>query len=94
MLLLYGMLLPAAAVLLVFSIPARAVLFGWQPMMGVLLFFGVLRLRRNLSPATYRALIAAQLIFNLLVLPLRGFLVGAPFGKQDGRFDRSHTLRS
>jgi hypothetical protein len=80
MLLLYGLALPAAAILLVFSIPARAVLFGWQPIMGVLLFLGVLRLRRNLSPATYRALIGVQLICNLVVLALRGFLVGAPLG--------------
>jgi hypothetical protein len=80
MLLLYGMLLPAAAILFVFSIPARPVLFGWQPMLGVLLFFGVLRLRRHLSPPKYRALIAGQLICNLAVLAARGFLVGAPFG--------------
>jgi hypothetical protein len=80
MLLLYGMLLPAAAILLVFSIPARPVLFGWQPMLGVLLFLGVLRLRRRFSPATYRALIGAQLICNLVVLAARGFVVGAHFG--------------
>jgi hypothetical protein len=77
MLLLYGMLLPAAAILLVFSLPARPVLYGWQPMVGALLFFGVLRLRRNCSPWTYRALVVAQLICNLLVLILRGLIVGA-----------------
>ena len=80
MLLLYGVLLPAAAILLVFSIPARPVLFGWQPMLGVLLFLGVLRLRRNFSAGTYRCLIVAQLICNLAVLSARGFLVGAHFG--------------
>jgi hypothetical protein len=80
MLLLYCMLLPAAAILLVFSIPARPVLFGWQPMLGVLLFLGVLRLRRNFSPRTYRCLIVAQLICNLAVLTARGFLTGAHFG--------------
>jgi hypothetical protein len=80
MLLLYGMLLPAAAILLVFSLPARPVLYGWQPMVGALLFLGVLRLRRNFSPVTYRALIVVQLICNLAVLALRGFLVGAHFG--------------
>jgi hypothetical protein len=80
MLLLYGMLLPAAAILLVFSLPARTVLYGWQPMAGVLLFFGVHRLRRNFSSFTYRALVIAQLVCNLTVFVLRGFLVGAHFG--------------
>lgn len=80
MFLLYGMLLPAAAILLVFSLPARPVLYGWQPMVGALLFLGVLRLRRNCSIATYRALTVAQLICNLTVLAARGFLVGAHFG--------------
>ena len=80
MLLLYGMLLPAVAILLIFGLPARPVLYGWQPMVGVLLFLGVLRLRRHFSPVTYRALIVMQLICNLAVLALRGFLVGAHFG--------------
>jgi hypothetical protein len=77
MLLLYGMLLPAAIILVVFSLPARPVLYGWQPMVGILLFLGVLRLRRNFSPSTYRALVVAQLICNVAVLVLRGFVVGA-----------------
>lgn len=80
MLLLYGMLLPAVAILLVFSLPARLVLYGWQPMVGVLLFLGVHRLRRGFSPRTYWALVIAQLICNLAVLAARGFLVGAHFG--------------
>jgi hypothetical protein len=80
MFLLYGMLLPAAAILLVFSLPARPVLYGWQPMVGALLFLGALRLRRNFSAVTYRAVIVAQIICNLAVLVARGFLVGAHFG--------------
>ena len=79
MLLLYGMLFPATAILLVFSLPSRPTLYGWQPMVGALLFFGVLRLRRSFSPWTYRALIVAQLICNLAVLVLRGFIVGAHY---------------
>jgi hypothetical protein len=80
MLLLYGMLLPAVAILLVFSMPAMPVLYGWQPMVGALLFLGVLRLRRNFSPVTYHALIVGQLICNLAVLASRGFLVGSHIG--------------
>jgi hypothetical protein len=79
-LLLYGMLLPALAIVLVFSIPAQPVLFGWQPIVGALLFLGVLRLRRDFSPFAYWSLILAQLICNLTVLALRGYLVGARLG--------------
>jgi hypothetical protein len=80
MLLLYGMLLPATAILLIFSLPARPVLYGWQPMVGALLFFGALRLRRSFSPRTYRALVVAQLICNFAVLALRAVIVGANYG--------------
>lgn len=77
MLLLYGMVIPAAAILLLFSIQFPPVLLGWQPMTGVLLFLGVHRMRRNFSPVTYRVLIALQLICNLAVLGARAYLVGA-----------------
>jgi hypothetical protein len=79
MLVLYGVLLPATIILLVFSLPARPVLYGWHPMVGALLFFGVLRLRSSFSPRTYRALVAGQLICNLAVLGLRGFIVGTHY---------------
>jgi hypothetical protein len=36
-------------------------------------------MRRNYSPFTYRVLIALQLIFNLGVIAMRGYLVGAHF---------------
>ena len=72
MLLLYGMLLPALGILLVFSLPIQPVLFGWQPMVGALLFFGVLRLRRNFSPAMFRALVVAQMIGAETTMQKRG----------------------
>jgi hypothetical protein len=77
LLLLYGMLLPALAVILLFGVQFQPVQLGWQPMMGVLLFLGLHYMRRNLSPWTYRVLIALQLICNLTVIVLRGYLVGA-----------------
>ena len=79
-LLLYGMLLPGLAIVLVFSVPAQPVLYGWQPIVGALLFLGVLRLRRDFSPFASRSLLLAQLICNLTVLALRGYLVGARLG--------------
>jgi hypothetical protein len=36
-------------------------------------------MRRNFSPFTYRVLIVLQLICNLTVIVLRGYLVGAHF---------------
>ena len=77
MLLLYGMLLPALAVILLFGVQFQPVQLGWQPMMGVLVFLGLAYLRRNFSPLTYRVLVALQLICNLTILVLRGYLVGA-----------------
>jgi hypothetical protein len=77
MLLLYGMLLPALAVILLFGVQFQPVQLGWQPMMGVLVFLGLAYLRRNFSPLTYRVLVAFQLICNLTILALRGYLVGA-----------------
>jgi hypothetical protein len=77
MLLLYGMLLPALAVILLFGVQFQPLQLGWQPMMGVLLFLGLHYMRRTFSPFTYRVLIALQLICNLTVIVLRGYLVGA-----------------
>lgn len=79
MLVLYGLLIPASVILLLFSFPVRPVLYGWMPMVGALLFLGVLRLRRDCSPGMYRALIALQLVCNLTVLVMRGVVVGAHF---------------
>lgn len=77
MLLLYGILLPGLAVILLFGVQFQPVQLGWQPMMGVLLFLGLHYMRRNFSPVTYRVLIGLQLICNLTVIALRGYLVGA-----------------
>jgi hypothetical protein len=79
-LLLYGMVLPGLAVILLFGVQFQPVQLGWQPMMGVLLFLGLHYMRRNFSPFTYRVLIALQLICNLTVIVLRGYLVGAHLG--------------
>jgi len=79
MLLLYGLLLPALATLSLFSVSFPPVLLGWQPMVGILLFLGVNRLRRSFSPLTYRVLLTLQVIINLAVMALRGSLVGAHF---------------
>jgi hypothetical protein len=79
MLVCYGLAIPAALILGLYSCTALPVLHGWQPIIGALMFLGVLRLRRNLSPIAFCAFITFQLLCNLWIVVARGFLVGAHF---------------
>ncbi|MEY2562434.1 MAG: hypothetical protein QOH88_627 [Verrucomicrobiota bacterium] len=79
MLLLYGVLIPATALLLLFGIPSQPALLGWQPVLGVLLFLGAQGLYRDSSLRARRWLIALQVIFNLGVIALQGYRVGMHF---------------
>ena len=79
MLVCYGLAIPAAVILGLYSCPALPVLHGWQPIIGVLMFLGLLRLRRTLAPSTFAALVTLQLLCNLWILVSRGVLVGAHF---------------
>ncbi|MDQ6938752.1 MAG: hypothetical protein M3119_01190 [Verrucomicrobiota bacterium] len=79
MLICYGMALPAAVILGLYSTPALPMLHGWQPIIGALMFLGVIGLRRTLTPSTFAVLITLQLLCNLLIVVLRGILVGAHF---------------
>lgn len=76
----YGLFGPACLLLLVFSEQhAAPVLHGYQPLAGVLLFFGVWWLWRQTSRALCLALIGLQLALNLSVVFARGLIVGARF---------------
>jgi hypothetical protein len=79
MLVWYGLAFPAAVILGLYSGPALPVLHGWQPIIGVLMFLGVLRLRRNLSPLAFALVVTLQLLCNLWIVVSRGILVGASF---------------
>ncbi|MDP9005092.1 MAG: hypothetical protein M3N12_09930 [Verrucomicrobiota bacterium] len=79
MLLLYGVVIPATAILLLFSIPSQPALLGWQPVLGVLLFLGAEGLYRQSSPRAQRWLIGLQLFCNLGVIALQGYRVGVHF---------------
>ena len=74
-----GLAIPAALILGLYSCTALPVLHGWQPIIGALMFLGVLRLRRNLSSFAFAALITFQLLCNLGIVVARGVLVGAHF---------------
>jgi hypothetical protein len=79
MLVWFGLAMPAAVILGLYSCTALPVLHGWQPIIGALMFLGVLRLQRNLSPRVFAALITLQLLCNLWLVVSRGFLAGAHF---------------
>ncbi len=72
----YGLLGPAGSILLVFSCPALPVLHGYQPLLGVLLFFGVWWLVEHTRRSVAMALLLLQLAINLWVCYGRGSLSG------------------
>ncbi|HMG06023.1 MAG TPA: hypothetical protein VK581_11205 [Chthoniobacterales bacterium] len=79
MLVCFGLVIPAAAILALYSGPALPMLHGWQPIIGALIFLGLLRLRRTLAPSTFAVLITLQLLCNLWIVAARGILIGAHF---------------
>jgi hypothetical protein len=75
----YGLAIPAAVILGLYSCTALPILHGWQPIIGALIFLGVLRLQRSLSSFGFAAFITLQLLCNLWIVIARGSLVGAHF---------------
>ena len=75
----YGFLGPALSILAVYSGPALPVLHGYQPLLAVLLFFGVWWLSRRCPRRVYLALVSLQLLLNLGVILARGLITGAHF---------------
>lgn len=75
----YGFLGPALSILAVYSCPALPVFHGYQPLLAVLLFFGVWWLSRHCTRLVYLALLGLQLLLNLGLLLARGIFSGAHF---------------
>jgi hypothetical protein len=75
----YGLLGPAFLLLAVFSCPALPVLHGYQPLLGVLLFFGVWWLSQHCTQRVFVGLISLQLLLNLGFVLARGLITGARF---------------
>jgi hypothetical protein len=75
----YGLLGPALLILAVYSCPALPVLHGYQPLLGVLLFFGVWWLSRHCPRTVFVGLVSLQLLFNLSLVLARGLITGARF---------------
>jgi hypothetical protein len=75
----YGLLGPALLILGIYSCPALPVLHGYQPLLGVLLFFGVWWLWQHSTRAVCVGLVSVQLLFNLCLVLARGLITGAHF---------------
>jgi hypothetical protein len=75
----YGLLGPALLILGIYSCPALPVLHGYQPLLGVLLFFGVWWLWQHSTRAVCVGLVGFQLLFNLSLVLARGLITGAHF---------------
>ena len=75
----YGLLGPACAILAVYSCPALPVLHGYQPLLGVLLFFGVWWLTEHTSRLVCIGFVGIQLVLNVCLVLARGVVVGARF---------------
>ncbi len=81
-LLWFGFALPAVVILLLFSCPAFPVLHGWQPMIGALLFLGVMRLHRNLSYRAFLIVVVLQLALNVGMLWAHGSFAGVHWSNE------------
>ena len=75
----YGLLGPALLILAIFSCPALPVLHGYQPLLGVLLFFSVWWLSQHCTRTVCAGLISLQLLLNLGLVLARGLITGARF---------------
>lgn len=75
----YGLLGPALLILAIYSCPALLVLHGYQPLLGVLLFFGVWWLSRHCTRTICLGLVTLQILLNLGMVLARGLITGARF---------------
>ena len=75
----YGLLGPASLILAIYSCPSLLVLHGYQPLLGLLLFFAVWWLSRHGSRKVFLALVGLQLLLNLGIVLARGIITGARF---------------
>lgn len=75
----YGFFGPALLILAIYSCPALVVLHGYQPLLGVLVFFGVWWLSRRCTRRIWVGLVSLQILLNLGMVLARGLITGARF---------------
>ena len=64
------------AILLVFSTPSLPILHGYQPIVGTLIFLGLLRLREAVSSLAFRVFLVLQLLCNVGLIAMQAWVVG------------------
>ncbi|MEY2541453.1 MAG: hypothetical protein QOI22_1055, partial [Verrucomicrobiota bacterium] len=72
----WQIIVSAVAILLVFSGPALPVLHGYQPIVGTLIFLGLVYLNDAVSSRSFRVLVALQLLCNIGLVAMQGWVVG------------------
>jgi hypothetical protein len=72
----FAMVAPALSILAVYSTPSLLILHGYQPILALLLFFGVWWLSRHCPRKVYLGFVASQLLLNLGVVVARGLIAG------------------
>ena len=75
----YGLLGPALLILAIHSAPALPVLHGYQPVLGVLIFFSVWWLSRHCTRTVGVGLVTLQVLLNLGLVLAHGLITGARF---------------
>jgi hypothetical protein len=75
----YGLLGPPLLILAIYSCPAVLVLHGYQPLLGVMLFFAVWWLGQHCTRTVCVGLVGLQLLFNLCLVLARGVITGTHF---------------
>ena len=68
--------LPFFAITALFSLPATVLVHGFQVVVGALIFFGVIRLARNFSPAAFWSIVILQVGANIALLGMRAYVTG------------------
>ena len=72
----WQIIVPAIAILVVFSAPSVPILHGYQPIVGTLIFLGLLSLRDVVSPLAFRVLLVLQLLCNVGLIAMQAWVVG------------------
>jgi hypothetical protein len=72
----WQIIVSAIAILLVFSAPSVPILHGYQPIVGTLIFLGLLSLSDAVSPLAFRVLLVLQLLCNVGLIAMQAWVVG------------------
>ena len=72
----WQIIVPAIAILVVFSTPSVPILHGYQPIVGTLIFLGLISLHDAVSLLAFRVLLFLQLLCNVGLIAMQAWVVG------------------